>query len=124
MIVDCVECSGYRVPIPLRRERYHGLGMDSQRMLWEREGYFGLGVDAQVIACSWNTSVSKVWAWMLRVVGCFWKAKVVLLWAWILRVSDAPGTRGCSGYRMLLEHVRYQSLGIDAQLSDAFGTGT
>ena len=132
-------CSGYRML--WEHERYYGLGMDAPvvvcswntnvilvwawmlrlsyalgtrtllwfghgcsgyRMLLEHERYYGLGMDARVIVCCGNTNVIRVWAWMLG-------------------LSYALGTRtllwfghGCSGYRMLLEHERYSSLGMDA----------
>ena len=38
--------------------------MHCNRMLAEHERYYGLGLDALVIACSRNTNVIMVWAWM------------------------------------------------------------
>ena len=42
---------------------WFGHGCYSDRMLLE---HYGLGMDAAVTVCSWNTSVSTVWAWMLQ----------------------------------------------------------
>ena len=71
-------------------------------MLLEHERNYGLGMDALVTVSSWNTNGSMIWAWML--------------WS-----PYALGTRtelwfghGCSGHRMLLEHERNYSLGLDA----------
>ena len=48
----------------LEHERYYGLGMDAL-VIAEHERYYGLGMDALRPACSWNTNVIMVWAWML-----------------------------------------------------------
>ena len=131
--------SGHRML--LEHERYHGLGMDAlvivcssntnvimvwawtlwssyalgtrtllwfghgcsgHRMLSEHERYDGLGMDALVIVCSWSTNVIMVWAWML------WSP-----YALGTRTLSWPG-QGCSGHRMLLEHERYDGLGMNA----------
>ena len=38
---------------------------DTTGMLSKHERYYGLGMDALVVACSRNTNVIMVWAWML-----------------------------------------------------------
>ena len=70
------------------------------RKRWEHERYYGLGLDALV-----RTHLEHE-----RYVR-----------ACMLRLSYALGTRtllwfghGCSGYLMLLEHERYDGLGMDA----------
>ena len=45
-------CCGERMQ--LEHERNYALGMDA------------LGMDALVIACTWNTNGTMLWAWMLR----------------------------------------------------------
>ena len=69
------------------------------------ERNYALGLDDLVIACTWNTNGSMLWAWML--------------WS-----SHALGTRtelcfghGCCGERMQLEHERNYALGMDAAVS-------
>ena len=53
--------------------------------------------------------------------ACSWNTNVIMVWAWMLRDPYALGTRtllwfghGCSETRMLLEHERYYGLGMDA----------
>ena len=77
-----------------------GHGCSGNRMLLEHEPYHDLGVGAVATACSWNTNVIMVWAWML------WQ-------------PYALGARTLSWFghgrsRMLLEHDRYHGLGMDA----------
>ena len=72
-----------------------GYGCSGHRMLFEHERYHGLGMDALVTVCSWNTNGIMVLAWML------WSS-----YALRTRTSSWLG-HGCSGHRMLLEHVRY-----------------
>ena len=84
---------------------WFGHGCFGQRMLSEHERYYGLRLDALVSACSRNTNVIMVWAWML------WSACAlgtrVLLWF----------EHGCFGQRMLSEHERYYGLSMDALVS-------
>ena len=94
-------------------------GCSGHHMLLEHERYYGLGMDALVIVCSWNTNVTIVWAWMLESSYAFGTG--ALSWAWMLWSSHAFGTRtlfwfghAWSGHRMLLEHERYDGLGVDA----------
>ena len=65
-----------------------GHGCSRERVLWKHERYYGLGMDALVSACSGNTNVIMVWAWMR------WRAHALetrtLLWF----------GHGCSGERM------------------------
>ena len=49
-----------------RMSFWFGHGCYSDRMLLEHRRYYGLGMDATVTACSWNTNVIMVWAWMLQ----------------------------------------------------------
>ena len=74
-------------------------------MLLTHEGYYGLGIDALVVACSRNTNVLMVWAWVL------WLSYALetrtLLWF----------GHGCSGYRMLSKHEPCYGLGMDALVS-------
>ena len=90
-------------------ELWFAHGCSGQPMLWEHERDYGLGMDALVSVCSWNTNGIMIWALML------WSAY-------------ALGTRtelwfghGCSGQRMLWEHERDYSLGIDALVSVCSG---
>ena len=86
-----------------------GHGRFDQRMLWEYERYYGLGMDALISACSGNTNVMVVWAWML------WSAYALgtptLLWF----------GHGCFGQCMFWEHERYDNLGMEALLSVCSG---
>ena len=88
-----------------RTELWFGHGCSGHCMLLEHERNYSLALDALVRVCSWNTNGIMVWAWML--------------WS-----PYALGTRtelwfghGCSGHRMLLEHERNYSLGMDALVS-------
>ena len=42
-----------------------GHGCSREHMLSKHERYYALGMDALVSACSGNTNVIMVWAWML-----------------------------------------------------------
>ena len=79
---------------------WFGHGCSGHRMLLENEHYHGLGMDALVIVCSRSTNV-MVWARML------WSS-------YALRTRTLSWLGHCSGHRMLLEHERYHSLGMDA----------
>ena len=65
-------------------------------------------LDALVIACTWNTNVTAVSAWMLR--SSYALGTRTLLWF----------GHGCSGDCMFLEHERYYSLGMDARIIVCF----
>ena len=41
-------------------------GCCGERMPLEHEPKYALGIDDLVIACTWNTNGSMLWAWMLR----------------------------------------------------------
>ena len=74
-------------------------------MLLEHEGYYGLGMGALVTACSRNTNVLMVWAWMLQLPYAL--GTQTLLWF----------GHGCYSAGMLLEHERYYGLGMDAPVT-------
>ena len=115
-------------------------------MLLEHERNYDSGMDALVTVCSWNTSGSMIWAWMLWSPyalgtrtelgfghGCsgqrmLWEHERDYGWAWMLWSPYALGTRtdlwfghGCSGQRMLWEHERDYGLGMDALVSGCSG---
>ena len=44
---------------------WFGHGFSADRMLLEHERNYGLGMGSLVSACTWNTNVIMVWAWIL-----------------------------------------------------------
>ena len=100
---------------------WFGHGCTGHRVLVDQKRHYGLGMDALVTVCSWTTNVIMVWAWM-HWLPCA-RGPRTLLWFGhgCTRSPCARGPRtslwfghGCTGHRVLVDHERYNGLGMDA----------